>query len=376
MPANLPPEYFKAEERYQRAKTLEEKIAATEELIRVAPKHKGAEKLLKTLKRRLSRLRAELEEKKARKSAGRGGRSFAVKREGAAQVALVGFPNSGKSWVLRKLTNARVEVADYPFTTTRPVPGMMDFEDIQVQIVEIPAIVEGSSFGRGLGSEPLSAARNSDIIAMVIDMTHDPLKQLKVLVDELEGSGIRINRNPPKITIKKTSSGGIDIKGGELVEGGDAEVIRILQEHRIHNIFISIEEPVGSEEIEDALDTSTVYRSAFVIATKSRDPDSLRAIEDSGFSVISADEDVHVLKKFVYEKLNLIRIYTKKPDEEPEKIPMVLPNGSTVIEVARKIHRDIEKSFNFARVWGSTKFPGQRVSRDYILHDKDIVELH
>lgn len=375
MPANLPPEYFKAEEKYLRARSLEERISATEEMIRATPKHKGTEKLLKTLKRRLAKLRAELEERRARR-VGAGGRSFAVKREGAAQVALVGLPNSGKSWLLGRLTGAKVEVADYPFTTLRPVPGMMEFEDVKVQLVEIPAIVEGSSFGRGLGAEPLSAARNADAIAMVVDGSNDPVRQVEILREELESVGIRINRRPPRISIRKTSSGGIEIKGGGLVEGGEAELRRILQEHRVHNAIVVVEEPVVLDEVEDALSPSTVYKSAFIIVTRPCSREELRQLHDMGFRTIFGDDDPEKVKREIYESLNLIRVYTKKPDEEPADVPMVLPAGSTVLDVAGRIHGDIEKSLSFARVWGSTKFPGQRVSRDYVLRDKDIVELH
>jgi ribosome-interacting GTPase 1 len=201
MPTNLPPEYFKAEEKYANARTTEEKILATEELIRTAPKHKGAEKLLKTLKTRLAKLRQELRKQQTRRTGG--GPSFAVKKEGAAQVAIVGLPNSGKSMLLQRLTAARPEVAPYPFTTREPVPGMMQFEDVQVQLVEVPAIVEGSSLGRGLGAQPLSVARNADTIAIVVDLSADSIKQVETLTAELEAAGVKLNKPPPKLEISR-----------------------------------------------------------------------------------------------------------------------------------------------------------------------------
>jgi small GTP-binding protein len=382
MPTNLSPEYFKAEERYSQARTLEERISATEELIRAAPKHKGTEKLLKTLKHRLAKLRRELQEKRESKVGRGGGPSFAVKKEGAAQVALVGLPNSGKSWLLRKLTSARPEVADYPFTTREPAPGMMQFEDVQVQLVEVPAIVEGSSLGKGLGAQPLSAARNSDVIALVVDVSADPIQQIQILVDELSEAGIRLNQRPPKIAIQRRSIGGIEIRGVEMVEGGEAEIKRILQDHRIHNALVVAEESVKSEEIEEVLDESVVYRRAFIILTKydlHEAAKKLRLLErklGTIFRIITADVAGEGLKKSIYENLDFIRVYTKRPDEEPAKRPIVLPKGSTVIQVARAVHKDFAKSLKFARVWGSTRFPGQQVSREYVLQDKDIVELH
>ncbi|MFH1821687.1 MAG: GTPase, partial [Methanobacteriota archaeon] len=268
LPTNVTPEYIKAEERYQQARTLEEKVKATEEMIRVAPKHKGAEKLLKTLKHRLSKLRRELEEKRERRAGRGGGPSFAVKKEGAAQVALVGLPNSGKSKLLQDLTSAHTEVTDYPFTTREPVPGMMFFEDAQVQLVEIPAIVKGSSIGRGLGAQPLSVARNADAIALVADASDDPVQQVRILLGELDAVGVKLNRKPPKISIQRRSSGGIEIKGAGMIEGGEAEIKRILQDHRIHNAFIVVEEPATGDDFDEVLSESTVYLRGFIILTK------------------------------------------------------------------------------------------------------------
>lgn len=382
LPANVTPEYKKAEERYLQAKTLEERIKATEEMIRVAPKHKGSEKLLKTLKRRLSKLRLELEEKREKKVGRGGGLGFSVKKEGAAQVALVGLPNSGKSKLLQDLTSARVEVADYPFTTKRPVPGMMQVEDVQIQLVEVPAIVEGSSIGRGLGAQPLSVARNADAIALVVDASGDPVKQVEILLGELDAVGVKLNRRPPRISIEKRSSGGIEMKGAKMVEGGEMEVKRILQDHHIHNAFIVIEEPVTSEEFEEVLSESTVYPRGFIILTKFDVPGAVEKWEELKrefgdlFEVLHTGEERESLKKRIYQQLNLIRVYTKKPDEPPAERPLVLPSGSTVMDVARFVHKDLAKNLKFARVWGSTKFPGQQVTRDYVLGDKDIVELH
>jgi len=382
LPANVTPEYIKAEERYLQARTLEEKIKATEEMIRVAPKHKGAAKLLRTLKRRLSKLRMELEEKREKRIGRGGGPSFAVKKEGAAQVALVGLPNSGKSKLLRDLTSARTEVADYPFTTREPVPGMMQFEDVQIQLVEVPAIVEDSSIGRGLGARPLSVARNADAIALVVDATDDPIRQVRILLGELDAVGVKLNRKPPKISVQRRSSGGVEIKGAKLVEGGEAEIKRILQDHRIHNAFIVIEEPVTSVEFEEALSESTVYLRGFILLTKLDAPNAHGKLEiikrefGGDFEILHTGEPIDVLKKSIYQELDLIRIYTKRPDEQPAKRPLVVPRGSTVMEVARSVHRDFAKDLKFAKVWGSTKFPGQQVPRDYVLGDKDIVELH
>jgi len=371
MPANLPPEYLKVEQQYAQAKTLEEKIRLTEELIRLAPKHKGTEKLLKMLKTRLAKLREE-EERRRAKRAGRTTLTFAVKKEGAAQIVLLGFPNSGKSTVLRLLTSAKPEVAEYPFTTTRPEPGMMEFEDVQVQLVEAPAIIDGSAEGRGLGPAPLSLARTADAIALVIDLSEDPVLQLRVLLEELEKIRVKVNERPPAISFEPKSSGGIEIRGAELVAGGEKAVKRLLQEMRIHNASIIIREPVSIELLRDVIRGGIVFKPAFILATKSDSPralENLRLLQTEipeGFRVILVGNDIANLKKEIFKSLRVIRIYTKPPDGQPSKKPLVLNEGATVLDVARAVHKDFEKNLKFARVWGSTKFPGQQVSREYV----------
>jgi len=382
MPTNLPPEYFKAEEKYANARTLEEKIVATEELIRAAPKHKGAEKLLKTLKTRLAKLRQELRKQQTRRTSS--GPSFAVKKEGAAQVAILGLPNSGKSTLLQKLTAAQPEVASYPFTTREPAPGMMQFEDIQVQLVEVPAIVEGSSLGRGLGAQPLSVARNADTIALIVDLSTDPIKQVETLTAELEAAGVKLNKPPPKLEISRGKTGGIEIRGVEFLDGGEAELKRILQEHRIHNASVDVKGPITIEDVEDALDESIVYRRAMIIATKkdafkvSNNLIKLKHAYGKRFSIFLAPSEegsTEELKKQIFENLDVIRVYTKRPDEKPAERPLMLRRGSTIADVAQAVHKDFARNLKFARVWGSTRFSGQQVPRDYELRDKDVVEL-
>ncbi len=381
MPANPPPEYFKAEARYHQARTIDEKILATEELIRLAPKHKGTEKLLKVLKRRLAKLRQELQTKQVRR-VGRGGPSFAVKKEGAAQVALVGAPNSGKSTVLHQLTAARPKIGVYPFTTQQPVPGMMQFEDVQIQLVEVPAVVEDSSLGKGIGARSLSIARNADAIILVVDASTKLTEQVLMLINELEAAGIRLNQLPPKLSIQRRVTGGIEIRGAGMFTVDEAELKLILQRHHIHNALVTIDEPVTAEELEESLDESLIYRRAFILLTKcdsSNPREKIKLLERefrNRFRTIAVQEAGNELKRAIFENLELIRIYTKRPDEEPAKRPLVLPKGSTVFDVANEVHKDFARELEFARVWGSTRFPGQQVPREYALRDKDIIELH
>jgi hypothetical protein len=257
----------------------------------------------------------------------------------------------------------------------------MQFEDVQIQLVEAPAVIEGSMFGKGLGARPLSVARSGDTIALVVDASANPIYQVRVLLKELESAGIKINQRPPAVSVERRSSGGIDIRGGNLVEGGEEEIKRILLDHGVHNAVVLIEEPMSMKEFEEALEGTVVYRRAFIFVTKCDVPEADKRIRElrsefgGRFTVVSTDESQEKMKKDIYANLDLIRVYTKPPDGEPAKRPLVLRRGSKITDVARAVHRDFEKKLKFARVWGSTRFPGQQVSRDYILQDRDVVEL-
>jgi ribosome-interacting GTPase 1 len=210
----------------------------------------------------------------------------------------------------------------------------------------------------------------------------EPVKQVRILINEFEAAGIRLNQRPPKLSIQRRSTGGIEIRGVGMLEGGEAELKRILQGHRIHNALVTIDEPVTAGEIEEALDESVVYRRGFIILTKCHLSEAVAKLGQvksefgKRFQVITAQGAEKELKRAIFENLSLIRVYTKRPDEEPAKRPLVLPRGSTVSDVASAVHKDFARELEFARVWGSTRFPGQQVPREYALQDKDIVELH
>ncbi len=386
MPTNVTAEYLAAEEEYRNARTIPEKIRALEKMYATVPKHKGTEKLRLQIKRRLSELRKELEKQRQVKKGG-GGPSIAVKKEGAAQIALVGLPNVGKSSLLRALTNADVDVASYAFTTVQPIPGMMHHRDVQIQLVEVPGLVEGAALGKGMGPQLLSVVRNADAIAIVIDLSRDPIKQMEVLLREFERAGIKVNRRRPRVEVKRTAMGGIVINGAENIRGDVSEVMKILRDERIHSAELTVKEPVTLEEIADALDESLVWRRAIIIANKGDAPGSrenyeklLKAYGDR-FKIIpvSAKRKIQLdkLKDELYELAGIIRVFTKSPGEEPAYPPVPLKRGSTVMDLAERIHKDFARNFRYARVWGkSVKFPGQRVGADHVLEDGDIVEIH
>ncbi|MCO6041466.1 OBG GTPase family GTP-binding protein [Thermococcus alcaliphilus] len=385
MPTNVTAEYLAAEEEYRQAKTIPEKIRALEKMYATVPKHKGTEKLRLQIKRKLAELRKELEKQQSQRKGG--GYSFSVKKEGAAQIVLAGLPNVGKSSLLKVLAGVDADVADYPFTTVEPIPGMMKHKDVQIQLVEVPGLIEGAALGKGMGTQLLSVIRNADAIAIVVDLSQDPIKQMEIILKEFERAGIKINKRKPKVEIKRMPMGGIVINGQDLIQGDISEVMKMLREEGIHSAEITVKEPVTLEEFSDALDESLVWRKAIIIANKGDAPGSKENYEKlvkaygDRFKIVPVSAkkmaNIETLKEELYELAGIIRVFTKSPGEEPAYPPIALKKGSTVLDVAERIHKDFAKNFKYARVWGkSAKFPGQRVGPDHVLEDGDIVEIH
>lgn len=326
MPANLPPEYYEVEKRFREGKTPEEKIEALEEILAVIPKHKGTDKLRADFRRRLSKLRT----KQAKRPTTRRDTGHRVEREGAGQVVLVGTPNVGKSALVRALTNATPEVADFPYTTRMPTPGMMPFENIQVQLVDTPPITPEYT-------EPWlpDLIRRADLILLVVDLRADPFS-------DLEG------------------------------------VVAFLKEKRIA--------PLRKAHLYEEKEGWT-FKPLLVIANKHDDAateENLQIfntlVEDDwpmiGVSAVTG-RNFDRLKEQLFERLEIIRVYTKARGKTPDRgAPFVLNKGATVEELARKVHKEFVANLKFARVWGRDVYDGQMIQRDYVLHDGDVVELH
>ncbi len=324
MPANLPPEYYAAEKQFREAVSPQEKISALEELIATIPKHKGTDKLRADMRRKLSQLREEAIKKK---KAGKGD-IYTVEKQGAAQAALVGFANSGKSSILKSLTNANPVIADYPVSTVMPLAGMMSFEDIQFQLVDLPPIGNESTDGWVSG-----ILRVADMLLLIIDLSEDPDIQAELLTEQLEKWNIKL--------IKKNEPSGNSSRG--------KPTILVLNKN---DLFETIE---GSEKFLKSFD-------AFFPAVK------ISTVRKEG---------LEELRRTIFENSRIIRVYSKEPGKEPDMTtPFILPSGSTVLDLAEMIHKDFLNNFKYVCIWGSAKFGGQRVQKDYILHDKDIVEYH
>ena len=324
MPANLPPQYFEAEKRFRSAKDPEEKIAALEEMLAIMPHHKGTDKLHAALRQKIAKFSQEAERKYA--TARRAG--FYISREGAGQVMLVGPANAGKSQLLAVVTEAIPEIAEYPFTTKTPIPGMMKFEDIQIQLVDTPPI--GHKEVRVLLANSL---RNADLIAIVIALSRDPINQVEATIQ-----GLREARIEPLNDGTQVTPGSYPRK--MLIVGNKNDL-------------------PGSNKHWESLRSQ--YGRLFPMV-------SISAREGNG---------LEEFKRAIYKALNIIRVYTKTPGSKADMTdPMILDKGSTLGEAAESLHKDFYQNLKYAVVWGSGKYDGQRVSKGHVLQEGDIVEFH
>jgi ribosome-interacting GTPase 1 len=345
MPANLSADYLKAEERYRAATTPEEKLTCLEEMFTTLPKHKGTEKMQADIKTRISKLKKEMS------GPARGGAKradwFHVEKQGAGQVVLVGAPNCGKSALVRELTGLHAEVAPYPFTTTHPAAGMMEFEDIQIQLVDTPPVSPDSP------AWLFHIMRTADILVWMLDLSDDALlettEQTQALLQKAN-----IALAGPK------SEGGLSLKG-------DCPQDR------------SAEPPTPHP-------SPHAPQKALRLGAKSDDPQAMdrlsilrELIGDVEVLPVSAEHHsgLEELKRRLFAMLEIIRVYTKKPGKQVElRDPVILHVGGTVTDAAYHLHKDFAQHLQFARLWNNAGYDGQRVERGHVLQDKDILEFH
>jgi len=326
LPANLPPAYFEAENRYREAKTPAEGIVALEEMLAIMPKHKGTDKLKADLRRRISNLKSKQQEKK---KLGKRDRGYKIEKEGVGQVVLIGAPNVGKSSLVAALTNADPQVAEFPHSTWKPTPGMMYFEDIQIQLIDTPPIIKEHT-------EPwlFDIIRRSDILCVVVDVQTDPVQQLE-------------------------------------------ETISFLEEYRIASLRLSncYKDKAG-----------WTFLPFLVIANKNDDHlidenfEIFKSLLKDDWPLVNVSaktgHNFDILKQTLFDTLEIVRVYTKTPGKEPDLgTPFVLKKGSKIEDLTAKIHKDFLETFKYARIWGENVYDGQMVQRDHILQDGDVVEV-
>lgn len=326
MPTNLPPEYYEVEKRFRAAKSPEEKKELLEEMLSTIPKHKGTDKLRADLRRKLSKMKDASE---ARIKIGRRESVFNVDKEGAGQVVVVGSANVGKSSLMAKMTNAEPEVAVYPFTTRLPTPGMAAYDNVQIQLIDTPALNRDH-----VEPELVDMIRRGDLALVVVDLQAFPIEELE-------------------------------------------ETIAFLEGHRIY------------PERDRALhpDSPRVTFLPFIVAVNKVDDESYDEDYQVFCQLLDADwmlvpisaktgRNLNGLAQALFENLDVIRVYSKRPGKEADlEAPYVMSSGSTVEEFAASIHQDFYHQLKSARVWGSADFDGQQVGRDHVLQDGDVVEL-
>lgn len=379
MPTNLPPQARAAEKKYMEAKTLQEKIKYLQEFLSLIPEHKGTEKMRGYLRRRLAQLKKELEEQKKKKTGG-GGTSFSIKKEGAAQVVILGLTGCGKSSLVVKLTNAKSEISDHPFTTKEPIPGMMQYEDIQFQLIDTPAVYEGMQNGKW-GTKLLSLVRNSDGLILLLD-SRDPITQYNIVLNELRNAGIMIEKKTNRVDIELTNRGGIQIKCMGRISCRMEEVKELLRERGIRNAVIKIWGEVGLNDFIEAIEQTKIYKPTLILINKIElNPNALEEFRRTtgkdaiGISV-NTGEGLSEIGEALFNILGIMRIYTKEPNGEIAKKPIIVPAGTKVIEIAKIVHSHLYKNFKYARVWGkSVNYNGEKVGADHVLLDKDVVEI-
>ena len=323
MAANLTPQYYRAEEVYRTARTAAERLTALESMLRLIPKHKGTDRLQGELKARLKAIRSELHQAGVDQ---RSGRSYRFPRQGSATVVIVGAPNSGKSRLLRELTDAQPIVADYPYSTHEPMPGMLTACGVQIQLIDTPPVSE-SLFQPYV----VDLVRTADLVLCCIDGTSQTAGEETLAV---------FRQFVQRKTVLADKSGFAE---------NDLTVVKI--------------------------------KTRFVVTQSSAGASGQCPPDLGNFARVCVDlnnrDDIPRLHDFIFKSLDVIRIHPQRPGTQVDfSDPITLPIGGTVIELAEKVHQQIAARMKFAKIWGSSTFDGQVVGRDHILEDGDIVEFH
>ncbi|HJX05890.1 MAG TPA: GTP-binding protein [Candidatus Nanoarchaeia archaeon] len=355
-------------------KKLEDEISTTKY-------NKRTQHAIGLLKAKLARLKERQDTEKRGKKKGEG---YAIKRSGDATVIIVGFPSVGKSTLLNALTNAKSQTADYAFTTLSVIPGILEHEQAKIQLLDVPGMVEGASDGTGRGREVLSVLQSVDMVIILVDINHPG--ELKIILDELHSSNIRLNQHKPDVRIRKTVKNGIRIgKTVRLPFLSDDTIKAILKEFRINNAEVLIREAINDDQLIDVIEANRIYMPA-VIALNKADTLSLEQAQRikeqlRADAFISAEKNINLeeLKKLIFARLGLIRVYLKQPGKEADlNEPLIMRRNPAIRAVCEKLHKDFVSRFRFARIWGSSsRFPGQKIlSLNHVLQDKDVLELH
>jgi hypothetical protein len=371
---------------------VEERIKELEERLTNTVPNKHTMKSINYLKAQIAKLREDLIRIASSKKGG--GTGFGIKKSGDAQVAFIGFPSVGKSSLLNLLTegNTHSKVAAYDFTTINAIPGMMNIEKANIQLIDLPGIILGAAMGKGRGKEVLGAVRTAELILIIICFREDGtinLSDLDIIRKELYNAGIRLNTQAPHIIIKERTGGGIYFTSkGEQIMDQD-EVKALMNELGVRNAGVYFAEPlITPSQLIDFVMGNRVYTREFVVINKSdlmkskiSNEEVTKAIGHDHWIMISAknQENINALRHKIFQELDLIRVYLRPPKQEADMDdPIVLHRGDTIETLCRKIHKRFINDYRYSLVWGkSAKHPGQKFDNpDHILEDGDIVSIY
>jgi ribosome-interacting GTPase 1 len=340
MPANLSPEYKTAEAAYRKAREPRERLDCLREMLRTIPKHKGTERLQADIKARIKELGDEIDV--GRRGGGHGGPALVIRPEGAAQLALIGPPNGGKSLLHARLTASGAHDAPYPFTTQFPQPGMMPYEDIHYQLVDLPAVA---------AEHPVpwlqATLQSADAALLVVDLAEPSC------VEQVEEVHAMLHTKRVALSERWDAPSTAPDEGVD--DGADPFALR--------------------------LPTLLLANKADLIADVDAEVDAFRELSGLRYPMLAVSattgQGLDDLGRALFERLGTVRVYTKTPGHAAEKTrPFTLRRGETVRDVARLVHKDLERSVRYARVWGHSGFDGQQVGLEHVLADRDIIELH
>jgi len=357
-----------------------EKIAEIEREIGRTQKNKATEYHLGQLKAKLAKYRSQLLEPSGK--GGEKGEGFDVMKSGDARVAMIGFPSVGKSTLLSTLTKTESCVASYEFTTLTCIPGVIDYKGANIQLLDLPGIIEGAAQGKGRGRQVIAVARTADLVIMVLDATKKDIHK-DLLEKELDSVGIRLNKRKPEIYFKQKKTGGITFTATCNLTRMDEKMVRtILHEYKIHNAEVLFREDSTPDDFIDVINGKSIYMPCIYVYNKI-DQISLEEVDRLARGehnvVISCNMKLNLdyLLDVLWEHLALLRVYTKKPGQPPDfDDGIILRSGATVSHVCHAIHRTLAENTKYALVWGkSTKFSPQRVGLSHSMADEDVIQI-
>jgi len=365
----------------KRLSSTDEKIKELEEELAKTKYNKKTQFHIGLVKAKIAKLKQKEETKKKGAKKGEG---YAVKKTGDATVLFLGYPSAGKSTLLNALANTESKVAGYDFTTLTVVPGTARIKGADIQLLDVPGIVGGAAAGKGRGKEVLSVLQNADLVLIIIDIDHP--EHYEAILNEIDQSHIRLNQKKPNVIITKTVRGGIRVGTNvKLTKLNQDTVKAILREFKIVNADVLIREDISADQLIDVIEANKRYIPAVTIINKIDIADK-QTIEKAKKEVnpdlmISADkkQNIDKLRDLIFERLELMRVYLKQVGKQADmKEPLIMKKGTRVVDVCDKLHKDFQKRFRFARIWGpSARFDGQQFRKlDKELQDEDVLELH